>query len=329
MTASRAEPFAIADRRVQPGTRERLEIPVARLPTQTVVNLPITVVHGLRPGPRLWLSAAVHGDELNGVEIIGRVVEGLRTGDLSGTLVAVPIVNVFGFIGQSRYLPDRRDLNRSFPGSGRGSLAGRLAHLFMTEVAGRCTHGIDLHTASQDRSNLPQVRADLRDPETRRCAEAFAAPVMVQSALRDGSLRAAASKLGIVTLLFEGGEPQRFNPAAIEVGERGVLRVMTALGMLPPRDPALGADPVEPSLHVERSRWIRARRGGLLRLVVDEGARVARRQVLGVISDPFGIERVELRAPFDGLVLGLTRNPVVHAGDALLHLGATGPADPG
>ena len=319
MTASRVEPFEIAERRIAPGARERFELPVARLPTQTQVSLPVGVTHGTRPGPRLWLSAAVHGDELNGVEIIRRLLAELEGAELAGTLVTVPVVNVFGFIEQSRYLPDRRDLNRSFPGSKRGSLAGRLAHLFMTEIAGRCSHGIDLHTAAQDRSNLPQIRANLRDPETRRCAEAFAAPAMVHSALRDGSLRAATAKLGLVTLLYEGGGPLRFDEEAIRVGVAGIRRVMVALGMLPAHGTAA---PAEGSVLIERTSWVRARRGGLLRLAVDEGQRVAHRQLLGVIGDPFGEQRVELRAPFAGLVLGLARNPIVHAGDGVLHLGA-------
>jgi len=320
MTASRAEPpppFEIGGQLVAPGGRMRLDLPVALLPTQTQLHLPVTVVHGLRPGPRMWVSAAVHGDELNGVEVIRRVLERLEGPLPAGTLLAVPIVNVFGFIGQSRYLPDRRDLNRSFPGSNRGSLASRIAHLFLSQIARRCTHGIDLHTASQDRSNLPQIRADLRDPETRRCAEAFGAPVMVQSAVRDGSLRAAATRLGITALLYEGGEPQRFNERAIEAGLQGILGVMGELGMLRPRK----RRPREPGRLVEESTWVRARRGGLLRLRVDEGHLVAARELLGTIADPFGLEGCEIRAPFAGLVIGLTRNPVVHGGDAVLHLG--------
>ncbi|MFW6198438.1 MAG: M14 family metallopeptidase, partial [Acidobacteriota bacterium] len=167
----KVEVFEIGGERVAPGETRRLDLPVARLPTQQMLSLPVKVLHGSRPGPRLWLSAAIHGDEVNGVEIIRRVLDAVRPEELAGTVVAVPIVNVFGFVQQSRYLPDRRDLNRSFPGSRRGSLAARLARLFLTEVVERCSHGIDLHTGSLHRSNLPQVRGDLDDPETRRCAE--------------------------------------------------------------------------------------------------------------------------------------------------------------
>ena len=323
MTASKAErqpPLEIGGVEIPAGERRRFDIPAALLPTRTQLHLPLTVLHGLRAGPRVWLSAALHGDELNGVEIIARVLERLRSPLARGSLIAVPIVNVFGFVNQSRYLPDRRDLNRSFPGSARGSLAARIAHLFLTEIVRGSTHGIDLHTAAQDRSNLPQIRADLEDPETRRCAAAFGAPVMIDSRVRDGSLRAAAGKLGVPVLLYEAGEPNRFNAAAIDVGERGVLDVLAELDMIPKRRRS-----PRTSLEVRESRWVRARRGGVLRLEVDEGDRVVRGQVLGTISDPFGEDRVQVKAPFDGLVIGRATSPVIHGGDAVLHLAKLGP----
>jgi len=320
----RPRTIEIGGRAVAPGERLRFDLPVARLPTHTQLEIPLTVLNGTRAGPVLWLSAAVHGDELNGVEIITRTLERLDAPLRRGALVAAPVVNVFGFIGQSRYLPDRRDLNRSFPGSRTGSLASRIAHLFMTEVVSRCTHGIDLHTAAQARTNLPHVRGDLRDPETRRIAEAFAAPVMLQSTVRDGSLRAAARRRGVPTILFEGGEPQRFDGPVIEVGVRGVLGVLHALGMLGRRLHPRG----RPSVELDHSRWVRARRGGLLRLTAREGERVRAHQPLGTIADPFGEDEVSLVAPFDGLVLGHATNPVVHGGDAVVHLGRIGPPGP-
>lgn len=323
MTASkvsRNEPFECGGYFVAPGQRLRFDMPVALLPTHTQLHIPVTVVNGLKPGPRLWLSAAVHGDELNGVEIISRVLNELKDPLRRGTIVAVPIVNVFGFIGQSRYLPDRRDLNRSFPGSLRGSLASRIAHLFMTEIVERCTHGIDLHTAAVDRSNLPQVRGDMQDADTRRLAEAFNAPVMMHSPIRPGSLRGAAGKRGMPSLVYEGGEAQRFNEFAIGMGVRGIYGVLHSLGMVskPPRGKR-----TETTL-VEESSWIRARRGGLWQLLVDEGEKVMKGGALGVIGDPFGADRITIRAPFDGIVIGKTNNPVVHGGDSLVHLGKLG-----
>ena len=313
----RAEPFAIGGQLVPPGERLRFDLPAARLPTHTQLNIPVCVVHGRKPGPTVWVSAAVHGDEVNGVEIIRRLLERIKDPLRRGTVIAVPILNVFGFIEQSLYLPDRRDLNRSFPGSKKGSLAARIAHLFMTEVVSRCTHGIDLHTAAQDRSNLPQVRGNMSHPETRAIAETFGAPALVQSDVRGGSLRAAAAKRGIPVLVYEGGEALRFDETAIDIGTLGCLRVLTSLGML-------GRGPRTPRSHsilVEDSTWIRARRGGLVRLKVHDGALVEEGEQIGVIGDPLGVELHRIRAPFRGLVLGRATNPVVHGGDALVHLG--------
>lgn len=290
------------------------------------MSILVDVINGSAPGPCLWLSAAIHGDELNGVEIIRRVLSELDSTDLAGCLISVPIVNVFGFMEQDRYLPDRRDLNRSFPGSRNGSLAARLANLFMTEVVSHCSHGIDLHTGSHHRANLPQIRGDLRDPETRRCAEAFQAPVMMHSQTRDGSLRHAATARGIHMLLYEAGEPLRFDDEAIEIGTQGILRVMAALRMIRPfkrrkQHPAC--------LVSEQSLWIRARRGGILRLDVELGQRVRFRERVGIIADAFGENKVTVKAPADGIVIGVARNPLVHQGDAIVHLAQVVPDSPG
>lgn len=312
--------ITIADQPIAPGERRRLEIPVARLVTETWLSLPVEVVNGARPGPTIWLSAAVHGDELNGVEIIRQVLDHLSPADLRGCLIAVPIVNVFGFVEQSRYLPDRRDLNRSFPGSPRGSLAARLAHLFMTEIVSRCRYGIDLHTAATGRINLPQIRANLADAETRRCAEAFAAPVIIHSETRDGSLRQAATQHGIHVLLYEAGEPLRFDEGAIATGVRGVLRVLAALKMT---RRSASRPPARPPVVCHATRWVRAPHGGILRLDVELGQRVEKRQRLGAIADAFGDDRSYVMAPCEGLIIGLTVNPLVHQGDAVAHLART------
>ncbi len=306
----------IAAQTISPGKRHRLELPVARLPTQTLLSLPVTVVNGTEPGPRLWLSAAIHGDEINGVEIIRQVLQQIDPEKLCGTLIAVPIVNVFGFIEQSRYLPDRRDLNRSFPGSATGSLAARLAHLFMTEIVTHSTHGIDLHTAAVHRTNLPQVRANLEDEETYRCAQAFGPPVIIHSTTRDGSLRQAATTRGIPILLYEAGEALRFDRQAIEMGVEGILRVMAVLGMysLPFSLPAVTC------VEVAQTKWVRASRSGILRLEVSLGEKVDKKQQLGIISDAFGKTNVKVRSSFRGLVIGHTQNPLVNQGDAIVHL---------
>jgi len=304
---------------VRPGERRRVQLPAARLPTQTQMTLPVEVVNGTAPGPRLWLSAAIHGDELNGLEIIQRVLDTIDPQRLKGELVAAPIVNVFGFISQERYLPDRRDLNRSFPGSPKGSSAARLAHLFMTEVVGRCTHGIDLHSGSNHRTNLPQVRGDLTDPETRKMAKAFGAPIMIQGEAPRGSLRAAVTKQGVPILVYEAGEPQRFNADAIEPGVAGCLAVMDRLKMwrLPP--PPAGRRPPR-TLECKTRTWVRARRSGLLRLQVGLGDRVKRGDTLGTIHDAFGDARAEVKSPEAGMVIGRSENPLINQGDAMVHL---------
>lgn len=312
----KSEIIEIVGEAISPGECRRLELPIARLPTQTWVSLPITVINGLNSGPKLWLSAAIHGDELNGVEIIRQVVENVKPKLLRGTLIAVPIVNVFGLIGQSRYLPDRRDLNRSFPGSKSGSLASRLAYLFMKEIVSQSTYGIDLHTASMHRTNLPQIRANLQDSETRRCAQAFGAPLLVHAMTRDGSLRQAATKRGIPILLYEGGEALRFDAEAIRIGVEGIKRVMEYLKMY---RFSLVRTPVT-SIEVDKSKWIRASRSGIFRLEVGLGEKVLKKHKLGIIADAFGESSIKVRASANGIVIGYTQNPLVNQGDGIVHL---------
>lgn len=302
--------------RVRAGSAAEVGLPITRLVTGGDVTLPVRVLHGRHDGPVVWLNAAIHGDEVVGVEVIREVLRTLKAPDLRGTLIAVPIVNVLGFMTGQRYLPDRRDLNRSFPGSARGSLAGRIANLFMTEVVNKCSVGIDLHTGSDQRSNLPQIRADLDDPPTRVLCEAFAAPVMLHAKLRDGSLRFAAREQGARVLLYEAGENLRFDRYAVEAGIAGVRRVLAALDMIDPIDEVEPA----PSLESRSSAWIRARRTGILDLDVDLGAHVTTGDRLGSIYDSYGKTLRAVRAERDGLVIGRTHSPVVNRGDALIHV---------
>lgn len=310
------ESFAIGNVRVRAGTSKDVELPITRLITGGDASLPVRVFHGRNPGPVVWVNAAIHGDEVLGVEVIRRLLTTISPKTFTGTLVAVPVVNVFGFMTGDRNLPDRRDLNRAFPGSARGSLASRIAHLFMTEVVAKCELGIDLHTAADRRANLPQIRADLDDPQTHRLAEAFGAPVMLHARLRDGSLRQAALEAGARVLLFEAGEALRFDEDAITVGVDGIRRVLAHLGMI---DVPTGEWAPE-STECRSSGWVRARGTGILHLDVRLGDRVEDGQRLGGLSDTFG-RRVRLvHADRPGVVIGLTRAPVVNAGDALVHI---------
>lgn len=302
---------------LRPGTRERIQIPVGRRVTGAELSLPIEVVHGHAPGPCLFVCAAVHGDEINGVEIIRRVLSHRGLKRLRGTLIAVPVVNLFGFIGLSRYLPDRRDLNRSFPGSPGGSLASRLAHTFITQVVEKATHGIDLHTAAIHRSNLPQIRACLDDPETHRLARAFGVPVIIDANVRDGSLRQAVFERQIPMLLYEAGEALRFDEQAIRAGVRGVLSTMAALGML--KRPKASKSLVEPFV-ARSSHWVRAPGSGILRARAALGALIERGMSIGIIADPLGADEIVISAEKPGIVIGRTELPLVNEGDALFHI---------
>ena len=308
--------FEIGPVRVRAGRKQALALPITRLVTGADVDLPVRVVHGRQEGPTIWIDAAIHGDEAVGVEVIRQVLAELDAKKLRGTVIAVPIVNVLGFMNGDRYLPDRRDLNRSFPGSGRGSLAARIAHLVMTEVVAKCEVGIDLHTGSDRRTNLPQIRADLEDERTRELSLAFGAPVMLHARLRDGSLRAAAREAGAKVLLYEAGEAWRMDAWAVEAGVLGVRRVLAHLGMIDPLVPDW------PSVTLEswRSGWVRARGTGMLHLEAELGQRVTKGQRLGGLFDSFG-KRVRLvHADRDGVVIGRTEAPLVSSGDAVVHL---------
>lgn len=313
---NRATPFELGGTTVAPGSRATIDLPMARLYTNNELTLPVHVVHGRRSGPVLFVSAAVHGDEINGVEIIRRLLKVKALGRIKGTLLAIPVVNPFGFIQRSRYLPDRRDLNRSFPGSPKGSLAGRVAHLFITEIAGNCDFGIDLHTGSNFRSNLPQIRACLDDPQTLELARAFGPPVIVPSELREGSLREAVAALGKPVLVYEGGEALYFNESVIRTGLRGITKLMRHTGMLTASRKSKQTEPII----TNKTSWVRASMSGTFSREVKLGELIKRGELLGMLSDPLGDDREEVIAPFTGVVIGQLNLPLAHEGDALIHL---------
>ncbi|MDF3413957.1 succinylglutamate desuccinylase/aspartoacylase family protein [Sulfitobacter sp. M57] len=315
-------PFNIAGVTVAAGTSQTVTLPVSILPDHTPVGLHVQVHHGKRAGPTICVTAAVHGDEVIGVEIVRRLLRAPQLASLRGTLLAVPVVNSFGFLSRSRYLPDRRDLNRCFPGHPSGSLGSRLAHIFLNEVVLRCDFGIDLHSAAIHRSNLPQVRISPKDPVTHQMAIDFGAPVVLTSPLRDGSLRAVAAKQGTPILLYEAGEGLRFDEMAVRAGVAGILRVMRAKGMLP----AKGIANAKVAPHIcSASTWLRAPAGGLLRTFRAEGETVAKGDVLATVSDPFGSVETDLLAPSPGILIGRAILPVVNEGDAVFHLAQLSP----
>lgn len=309
--------LVIAGQKILPGERKNITIGTARLYDFTTTGIPVVVIRGKKSGPTLFVSAAIHGDEINGVDIVKRLLNHKRLRYLRGTLIAVPIVNVFGFNTKSRYLPDRRDLNRCFPGLANGSMASQMAHIFMNEIVMKCTHGIDLHTGAIHRSNLPQVRGSFDHAETRRIGEAFSAPVMIHSSLRDGSLREAAGERNIPVVLFEGGEALRFDETVSRTGVRGIIRVMEAIDMLPCKG---GVCVVSKSFIARNSQWIRAPHSGILTVRKHLGDRVKSGEVLGIISDPIGDHSLELRSKFTGIIIGVSMIPLFNKGDAVFHI---------
>ncbi len=307
--------FGIGGHKVAPGERRLIDLPLSALSNQTPMSVPVSIFHGRREGPTLFVSAAIHGDELTGVAICRRLL-GLKALKVTrGTLLMVPIVNAFGFISHSRYLPDRRDLNRSFPGSVRGSLAAQLANLFFTEIVARSDYGIDLHSAAINRANLPQIRVNSDNQGAFELARAFGAPIIVHSSLREGSLRQTAEQHGVPVIVYEAGEGLRVDELSVRIGMQGVLRVMAHLGMIR----KLRERRPEPVLSTS-SRWVRAEESGLFRPFRDIGDHVSSGDLIGVIADPFGEHETDVKASSTGIVIGRANNPAINQGDALFHI---------
>ena len=314
---ARGKSIKIGETVVKPGTRVKLELPAARLYTDTEISIPVEVINAKSEGPVVFISAAIHGDELNGIEIIRRLLQMKSFKLVKGTLLAVPIVNVYGVLNQTRYMPDRRDLNRSFPGSAKGSLTGRLAHLFLTEIAQKSDYGIDLHTGAIHRSNFPQIRADLSDAETEQMAREFGVPLLLNSSLRDGSLREAASQSGTKVLLYEAGQALRFDELSIQSGVKGILNVLSHLGMIRKRKQR--SKVVEPFV-AYNSAWIRADSSGMVRDLKKLGDTVSKGDILAEICSPTGTFVNSVYSPRGGVIIGKQNIPLVQEGDAMFHI---------
>lgn len=307
---------------VPPGTRKKLTWTSGAAMEGFVSPVPVFVLNGKGPGPVLCLTAAVHGDELNGIEVARRVLDDIDVEELNGAVIGVPIVNIQGFYRGTRYLPDRRDLNRYFPGNPRGSAATRMAHSFFTDIVKHCSALIDLHTGSLNRTNLPQVRADLRLPQVSRMTKAFGATVVLHSVGDRGSLRRAATEAGIPSVTFEMGEPMRVQSEQVEHGAKAVETLLYSLGMTKQR--RYWGDP-EPVYYA--SKWVRVDHGGILFSDVALGERVSEGELLGVVTDPISNQQHRIYAPTSGRVLGMALNQVVLPGFAAYRIGtATTPS---
>ncbi|MEY3370064.1 MAG: hypothetical protein RLZZ361_734 [Cyanobacteriota bacterium] len=303
--------------KIYPGERKRLSLNISKLYDLTQMDIPVEVIRGEEPGPIMFTTAALHGDEINGVEIIAKLLQTKELKKIKGTLIAVPILNVFGFNSCSRYLPDRRDLNRSFPGTGKGSLAAQIANVFMEEIASQCTHGIDLHSAAANRENLPQIRATFGDhPDLKQLANAFGAPVVIDSKAKEGTLRAAVKTHKIAYMVYEGGRALRFHPKITSTGLNGILNVMREIKMLEKKSKRKKSK----SIIANSSSWLRAPESGIIQTKKSLGKKVKKGEVVATLISAFGDVHQEIIADKPGIIIGATILPLVNKGDAVFHI---------
>jgi uncharacterized protein len=300
---------------IKPGQKMRIDINISRLPSHTMIDLPVFVYRAKKDGPSLLLTAGVHGDEINGVETIRRLIANKMLMPKMGTVIAIPLVNIYGFLHNSRSLPDGKDLNRCFPGGSKGSLARQIAHIIMTKIIPNIDFGVDFHTGGSRITNFPQIRSVMNDPVNKELSLAFGAPLLINSGMIDKSFRKEAFKVGKSILVYEGGESMRLDNYAIEEGINGVLRLMNHLGMN--EVPV----PEQESVILHGSTWIRARISGVLNTLVGYGEEVKKNQPIATISDPYGETKITMKSPVSGFVVGVNNMSVVNAGDALVHLG--------
>ena len=302
---------------IKPGEHITLDMQVAKLYTRTQVDIPVVVHRAKQDGPSVLVMAAVHGDEVSGIEVVRRILIDLKTRPLDmGTLIAIPVLNVFGFIAMQRELPDGRDLNRYFPGSATGSLGSRLANMLVNEVLPAADLVIDLHAGGAQRMNYPQLRYTEGDERALVLARMFDPPVILKSKIIAGSLRQYMVTQDTPYLLFESGSSKQFDDHTTTEGVRGITRVLEGLNMW------TGArQPVRGAVELESSSWVRANNSGLMEPIVANGEHVEKGTILANINDPYGTWQHQVRAPFPGQVLCVNTSPVVNQGDALFHLG--------
>lgn len=305
----------INNQRVAPGEEVQIDIRIARLPSHTWIDLPVFVYRSKIDGPSLLLTAGIHGDEINGIEIVRRLITRKMISPERGTVIAIPLVNVYGFINNSRNLPDGKDLNRCFPGGNVGSLAKQIAHIIMSDIMPNIDYGVDFHTGGSRISNYPQIRALLNNEKNLELAKAFGAPYILNSNLIDRSFRKAAAQVGKAILVFEGGESLRIDQFSIQEGMNGVLRLMQHLKI------KKSYYKKQKSTILRERSWTRAKMSGIFNAKVDYGEKVNKNEVIAVLTDPYGNLRLPVKSPIDGFVIGINNMPVVNAGDALFHIG--------
>ncbi|MHA7840275.1 MAG: succinylglutamate desuccinylase/aspartoacylase family protein [Gammaproteobacteria bacterium] len=312
-------PLTIHNHTIQPGEQSVIFLPMPTLYDCTPLSMPVHVIRGKTPGPTLCITAAIHGDELNGIEIVRRLLKKITPHKIAGTIIAIPIVNIYGFLYQDRYLMDRRDLNRSFPGSSKGSLAARLAHLIATEIISKATHCVDLHSGSLHRTNLPQIRTNIDNDASFTLAKTFNAPVILHATLRDGSLRQYANEKGIPFLLYEAGESLRLDEFSIKTGLHGLLNLMQALNIITKPSSSPLKKKTTPTT-TRSSYWVRSPQSGLIHSSKTIGKRIEKGELLAIIGNPTTTEEYKLYSPLSGIIIGKNNLPMVHEGAALFHI---------
>lgn len=310
------EPISINGHIINPGENKTVVLNSYELHTKTIVEIPVHVIHSVNPGPKLLLSAGMHGEETNGIEIIRKVISRDEVQALKcGTLIAIPVINVISFLYGSRDLPDGRDLNRCFPGTKKGSLGSRIAYDLITHILPIIDFGVDFHTGGARINNYPQIRCVFNFPENLALAGRFSAPLIIDSNYREGTFRKEASKKNKPILVFEGGESMRFDYLAINEGVNGCLRLMNSYEMIDFEPPS------NPSVKIKKDTWVRANSSGLFHMNANNGAHALKGDLLGVIFNPFGDSSEKIISPVNGYIVGINNQPVVNQGDALIHIG--------
>ena len=309
--------LAINRETIAPGENKLVQLNIARLPTGTLIDIPVHVFNGKKAGPTVLVQAGLHGDEINGVETLRRMLQENHFAIKKGAVIVVPILNIFGFIHFSRDVPDGKDVNRSFPGRKTGSLASRIAYTYTEQILPQVDFGIDLHTGGSQRHNHPQARYTSGDSKSELLAKAFNAPFYFPSKLIAGSFRKTTFKMGIPTMVYESGESMRFDENAIAIGIQGIQNVFKSLGMTAKRTKLKQ----EPIIHLESTRWIRAPRAGMFIPQIENGQSVEKGQILGLVTDTFARKNKKVKAPFDGHIICINHQAVINQGDALFHIG--------
>lgn len=313
-----ANKFSIFDRVIPSGKRKIIEVSLPSLYSAVPMNMPIYVINGKNPGPVLLVTAAIHGDEINGVEIVRRLYKSSKIHNLSGTLLAIPVVNLYGLTNLSRYLPDRRDLNRCFPSRNSGALASKIANIFNEFILPRVNCVIDLHTGSLHRSNLPQVRASLSSKKLVSLAKSFNAPIILKSENRKGSFREAAENLDIPFLLYEAGEALRLDELSIRYGVRGILNVMSKMKMISSCPEQSSKKTV--TKIAQSSSWLRSPTSGVIEVKRKLGQKINKDDIIGYIFDPFTTDRKPIVSSANGIIIGKNNLPLINAGDPIINV---------